>query len=95
MKGLPCCYVSKTPGRYWGGVARLALYFYNLTKVSSPPTQHLMEVGLSTAAVATAAVALRAEVSRGQRRCVELMKTVSLDREKPLFLVLSSALFGY
>ena len=49
----------------------------------------------ATAAVATAAVALRAEVSRGQRRCVELMKTVSLDREKPLFPVLSSALFGY
>ena len=37
------------------------------------------------AAVATAAVALRAEVSRGQRRCVELMKTVSLDRGKPFF----------
>ena len=49
----------------------------------------------ATAGVATAAVALRAEVSRGQRRCVELMKTVSLDREKPLFPVLSSALFGY
>ena len=35
MKGLPCFYVSKklSPGRYWGGVARLALYFYKAARV--------------------------------------------------------------